>query len=211
MWAEAVAEPRVMATLVYLDALTRDPRSVGKETIDRALANGATAAELEQATLSCFAFSYMNRMVDAFGADVTPDEARTIGDAMDAMAGAGERVRRLKPWQRFEGVLPKAATNQLAIIRTGEGDCPVEVRTAIEARVALASGAERAGSTELPVEVAALADTLAADAHGVTDEHIAALKAATWSEEAIYEMVFVAAFAAGIGRTERAVRLLAEY
>jgi alkylhydroperoxidase family enzyme len=49
---------------------------------------------------------------------------------------------------------------------------------------------------------------MAADAHGVTDAHIADLKADGWSEEAIYEMVFVISFAAGVGRMERSVSVL---
>lgn len=83
------------------------------------------------------------------------------------------------------------------------------LRVAIEARVAAVSGATREPAGDLPPEVADLVDTLAADGHGVTDAHIGALTSADWSEEAIYEMVFVASFAAGVGRLERSLGLLA--
>ena len=157
----------------------------------------------------CLVFSYMNRMVDAFAADVSPAQAQTLAGMLDKIGGGVERFREAKPWTRFAGRLPAPLQAELEQIRQGEGDCPAELRSAIEARVAGASGGDRSGPTALPDEVAALADTLCADAHGVTDAHIANLKRAGWSEEAIYEMIYVASFAAAVGRMERAVGLLA--
>ena len=178
--------------------------------IQRTLAAGVSPGALEHATLRCWLFSYMNRMVDAFGADVTPEQAEVLAKTLDSVHGRVEGLRGTKPWKRFAGEVPRELLDQLELIRTGEGDSPAELRTAIEARVALAAGGVRDSPAELPEAVAALVDVLAADAHGVEDAHIDALRAAGWSEEAIYEMIWVASFAAGLGRTERAIALLAD-
>lgn len=209
-WETADLSAELRGTLGYLEALTRRPDSVDRAAVDVALGYGVEPGALEQATLMVALFSYMNRMVDAFGADVTPEQADQIASFLDKAGGGAEFLSRPKPWQRLRGQIPAALTEQLDVIRTGDGDCPAEIRTAIEARVAAESGARRTVAEPLPDEVEALAATLSADAHGVTDGHFADLKAEGWSEEAIYEMVFVASFAAGIGRLERSVAVLAD-
>ena len=209
-WARAEAPAALQATLVYLEALTRAPTAVGPADIDQALAAGVSPGALEQATLMVGLFAYMNRMVDAFGADVTPEQAEVIATRLDTIGGGSERLARPKPWQRQHGALPKRIVEQLALVRSGPGDAPAELRTAVEARVAAASGGQRPAAAPLPASVAALVDVMTADAHGVTDAHIDALKADDWSEEAIYEVVFTASFAACVGRMERSFTLLAD-
>lgn len=200
----------MMATLVFLEALTRRPNEVDASTVDTALQQGASAGGLEQASLMVALFSYMNRLVDAFGADISPQQAQRVSGVLNTVGNASEKLGgSVGPWKRFGGSLPTTLTEQLEAIRTAEGDSPADLRTALEAYVAANSGGVRPVIQPLAPEVLALADTLSEDAHGVTDQHISDLKAANWSEEAIYEMVFVACFASCIGRMERAVELLA--
>ncbi|MEX1288717.1 MAG: hypothetical protein AB1Z57_12315 [Acidimicrobiia bacterium] len=210
-WVSADPDGRLGATLTYLDALTRRPDTIDDTAVDAALEAGVVPGALEQASLMVALFSYMNRMVDAFGADVTPEEAERIAAFLDRAGSGSERLGGgRRPWERLRGSLPDPLAGQLDIIRTGDGDCPVGVRVAIEARVAAVSGATRGPAGDLPPEVVALVDTLATDGHGVADAHIEALTSAGWSEEAIYEMVFVASFAAGVGRLERSLSVLAD-
>lgn len=207
---KAPVEPRLQATLVYLDRLTREPTSVTEAFIDEVLAAGASPSGLEHASLNCFVFSVINRMVDAFGADVSPAQAKTLGAVLDKGGGAVARLQgRPKPWARYGGTLPAPLTTCIREIRQGKGDAPPRIRAAIEARVARQAGAIRPEPSAIPEEIIDLVDTIAVDAHGVTDAHIEGAKAAGWSEAAIYEFVFVASFAAGLGRLERATGLLA--
>lgn len=206
-WLGADGDAAIMGTLSFLNALTRDPISVDAGTIQMALATGVSAAALEQASLMVMVFSYMNRMVDAFGADVTPEQAEHLAGVLETMGGGAELLSRERPWERFNGTTPPPLLAQLDVIRTGDGDAPAGLRAAIEADVARRSGGIRDPMPALPPALLRLVDTLVEDAHGVTDEHIDDLRA-DWSEEAIYEFIFVASFAAGLGRLERAITLL---
>lgn len=206
-WREAKATPRLMATLEYLFRLTRRPLEVDASVVDAAVAAGASPGALEQATLMAMLFAYMNRMVDAFGADATPAEAERLARVLNTVGGGAELISRARPWKRFAGEVPESFVAQLEEIRMGDGDSPASMRRTIEAYVAGRSGGRREPGAALAPPVQRLVDTLVADAHGVTDQHIDDLRA-EWSEEAIYEFIFVASFAAGLGRLERAVELL---
>lgn len=197
-----------MGTLDYIHALTRDPMAVDEDTVEAALASGASPGALEQATLMATLFAYMNRMVDAFGADVTQEQAKQIAGFLDTVGGGAELISRVRPWERFAGTIPQALVDQLHEVREGQGDSPPELRRAIEADVAGRSGGRREPADSMPPAIRRLVDTLAKDAHGVTDQHIDDLRP-DWSEEAIYEFIFVASLAAGLGRLERSVELLA--
>lgn len=209
-WASAPVDARLMGTLEYLHTLTRTPNDVDESTVQAALDAGASAGALEQATLMATLFAYMNRMVDAFGADATPEEAEKIAKVLNTIGGGAELLSREKPWQRLAGEIPGPLVEQIREIREGEGDSPADLRRAIESSVAGRSGATRPPAGELPPAVARLIDTLATDAHGVTDQQIDDLRP-DWSEQAIYEIIFVASFAAGLGRLERSLSLLAAH
>ena len=207
-WLEAPVDARTMATLRYLEVLTRDPLSVDEGVVRDAVDAGANPGALEQATLMAFLFAYMNRMVDAFGADVSPEQAERLGQFLERAGSGVELVTRVRPWERPGGALPESVIAQLALVRGDEGDSPRDLRIAIEADVARRSGGSRDQPSELPDAVRRLVDVLAEDAHGVTDTHIDDLRP-DWSEEAIYEFIFVASFAAAAGRLERSWTLLA--
>jgi alkylhydroperoxidase family enzyme len=209
-WARAPVDARTLATLRYLEVLTRSPRSVDETSVQQAVDAGANPGALEQATLMAFLFAYMNRMVDAFGADVSPEQAEVLGKFLETAGSGAELVSRVRPWQRPAGELPKSVLDQLELVRGSEGDAPADLRIAIEADVARRSGAVRERPAELPEAVRRLVDVLAEDAHGVTDAHIDDLRG-DWSEEAIYEFIFVAAFGAAVGRLERSWTLLAAF
>ncbi|MEM6294916.1 MAG: hypothetical protein AAGA54_26835 [Myxococcota bacterium] len=196
--------------MTFLEALARRPNEVGEDAVNRAIGGGATAADLEHASMMVALFSVMNRMVDAFGADVTQEQADAIGRALDTAGGAMALGKRSASWTRLRGATPARLLAQRDAIQTGDGDAPAELRTAIERHVARSSGNPTAESLPLPPELEAIAVTLAEDAHGMTDAHIQDGLHAGWSEEALYEFIFCAAFGSGLTRLERALTLLAD-
>lgn len=75
------------------------------------------------------------------------------------------------------------------------------LRQAVEARAASFGG--RPGSRpEVPAALTALVDRIALHAYEVSDEDIAALKRAGYSEQAIFEITASAALGAGLSRLE---------
>lgn len=70
------------------------------------------------------------------------------------------------------------------------------------------SSARVADSATLPPLLAAYVRKVSQAAHRVTDEDVVALKAAGFSEDAIFEITVTAAVAAGLDRLERGLRLL---
>jgi alkylhydroperoxidase family enzyme len=86
-------------------------------------------------------------------------------------------------------------------------DTPGATDRALRASVRDRANAPGCGSVALPV-VAAYVDKVSRQAHRVTDDDVAALKAAGFSEDAIFEITVAAAVAAGLDRLDRGLRLL---
>jgi alkylhydroperoxidase family enzyme len=86
-----------------------------------------------------------------------------------------------------------------------------EVRRAAAERAARAGGGsiDGAGGEPLPEVFAAYLDKVAAHAWKVTDEDVAALRAAGIDEDAIYEATVAAAVGASLARMEAGLRALA--
>lgn len=84
---------------------------------------------------------------------------------------------------------------------------PSSLRQAVEARSASFGG--RAGPrAAVPPQLESFVDRVAQRAYEVTDAHVAALRQAGYSEQAIFEIAASAALGAGIARLERAVAAL---
>jgi alkylhydroperoxidase family enzyme len=85
-------------------------------------------------------------------------------------------------------------------------DGPAETAAAVRRAVAARAGG-RAGA-EVPAGLAAYVDTIARHAYRVTPEDIAALRAAGFSEDAIFEVTVGAALGAGLARLEAGLAAL---
>jgi len=57
---------------------------------------------------------------------------------------------------------------------------------------------------DVPASAAAYVEKVRAHAYKVTDEDVAALRAAGWTEEAIFELTIATALGAGLSRREKA-------
>jgi len=66
-WRDGPFGARVMAAAEFVDALTRDPDSVGPELVAAARAAGVDDAALAEAVYVAFAFNTVNRVADALG------------------------------------------------------------------------------------------------------------------------------------------------
>jgi hypothetical protein len=83
------------------------------------------------------------------------------------------------------------------------------LRQAVEARAAVAGGRQGEASDSIPPELESFVDKVIYRAWQVTDEDVARLRSAGYSEDAIFELTIAAALGAGMGRLERGLAALA--
>ena len=75
-WRTAEIDPRLRATLQFLEKLTITPEAIGPEDVTAARVAGVSDPALHQAIYVCFIFSTMDRLADTLGFQL-PD-ARTL-------------------------------------------------------------------------------------------------------------------------------------
>jgi len=90
----------------------------------------------------------------------------------------------------------------------GRGVTPPELRRAVEARAAELGGRHGAAAGEIPANLRGYVDAVARHAYRITDEDLAALRRAGYSEDAIFEISISAALGAGLARLERGLAAL---
>ena len=90
----------------------------------------------------------------------------------------------------------------------GPGDSAPALRRAVAERAASLGGRATATAPEVPPALLAYVDTVARHAYKTTDAHVAALKQAGYSEDAIFELTLSAALGAGMARLERGLAAL---
>lgn len=95
-------------------------------------------------------------------------------------------------------------------VLSGRGVTDPALRRAVEARSAHLGGRPGAPAGEIPPDLREHVDRIALHAYEVTAEDIAALKAAGYSEDAIFEISLAAALGAGMSRLERGLAALRE-
>jgi hypothetical protein len=90
----------------------------------------------------------------------------------------------------------------------GDGGTRPELRRAAAARAAALSGGALDASEPLPDALAAWVEKVARHAWKITDEDVAALRAAGFDEDAIFEITIAAATGAGLARYQIATRAI---
>jgi alkylhydroperoxidase family enzyme len=93
-------------------------------------------------------------------------------------------------------------------VLSGPGTTDVALRQAVEALAAGAGGRVGAEAGPIPEALAGYVDKVVRHAYQVTDEDVARLRQAGYSEDAIFEITVAAALGAGMGRLERGLRAL---
>jgi alkylhydroperoxidase family enzyme len=89
-----------------------------------------------------------------------------------------------------------------AVLRT-PGDLDLGVRDAIEARAAELGGRESGPGPEVPEDLRAYVEKVARHAYKVVDGDVEELRAAGYSEDAIFEATLASALGAARSRLER--------
>jgi len=90
----------------------------------------------------------------------------------------------------------------------GDGGSRPELRRAAAARAATLSGGALPAKETLPEALAAWVEKVARNAWKITDEDVAALRAAGFDEDAIFEITIAAATGAGVARYQVAMRAI---
>ena len=72
-WEEAVLSPEDRALLEFTDKLSRDPRAMGQEDVDRLKAAGFDDRAVHDVTQVVSYFNYINRVAGALGTDPEPE------------------------------------------------------------------------------------------------------------------------------------------
>jgi alkylhydroperoxidase family enzyme len=93
-------------------------------------------------------------------------------------------------------------------VLTGAGETPADLRRAVEANTAKAAGGERDAPGDVPEALARYVEKVARHAYKVTDEDVANLKDAGYSEDDLFEITLSAALGAGLARLEVGLRAL---
>jgi len=93
-------------------------------------------------------------------------------------------------------------------VLSGRGSTETALRRAVEARAAAAGGRPGEAAGAIPPELAGFVDKVIQHAWQVTDEDVARLKSAGYSEDAIFELAVAAALGAAMGRLERGLAAL---
>src|SRR4051812_17599310 len=94
-------------------------------------------------------------------------------------------------------------------VLNGRGETPSGLRRAVAARAAeLAGQPAEVPKVEIPAGLREYVDTASLHAHRLTDEDVAALRRAGWSEDAVFEISLSVAVGAGLARLERGLAAL---
>lgn len=91
----------------------------------------------------------------------------------------------------------------------GDGGSRPALRRAAVAQAAALSGGSLPASETLPAALASWVEKIARHAWKITDEDVAALRAAGFDEDAIFEVTIAAATGAGLARYQVATRAIA--
>lgn len=109
---------------------------------------------------------------------------------------------------RTESDYPTEIRRLTQAVLDGPGETAATLRRAVEARAARLAAGERA-DLPLPTELDDYVRKVALRATAVTDGDVAALRAAGYPENAVFELTVAAALGAGLARLERGRLVLA--
>jgi alkylhydroperoxidase family enzyme len=93
-------------------------------------------------------------------------------------------------------------------VLTSPGEAAPPLRRAVEARAAELGGRSSTATGDVPLVLSGYVDKVARHAYKVTDEDIAALRQAGYSEDEIFEITVSAALGASMARMERGMAAL---
>jgi alkylhydroperoxidase family enzyme len=205
---------KLQETLSFLEKITLSAREVGSEDAAALRMVGLTDQALVDAIYICAGFNIIDRIADAFGFKVPP--AREFVRAAKFLSMFGYKI--------LSGVWFGSPDPQLAS-RVKEGQHPVANEATSDPydnkmkqlKEAVLSGpgtldvtVRKAASVadDLPGELGSYIKKVAQNAYKVTDEDIARLREASYSEDQIFEVTVSTALGAGLMRLESGLNAL---
>lgn len=103
----------------------------------------------------------------------------------------------------------RARLRKLVDVLLGQGEGNPALRRAAAARAAALGGGELPAAEALPPALAGWVERVARTPWRITDDDVAALRAAGFDEDAIFEATLAAAVGAGVARYQAAARAIA--
>ncbi len=107
----------------------------------------------------------------------------------------------------MQDLIPSRVQQAVNALLTGPAVSSSQLRQGVEAYAARLSGGVREDAT-IPDELAAFVEKVSRHAYQVTDQDIERLKAAGYSEDAIFELTLCAGVGASLARLERGLAAL---
>lgn len=213
-WRSAAVGGRMRATLGLLEKLTLAPEEVAGEDLIELRAAGLSDRAILDAAYVCVGFNIITRIANALGFKVPPDEVFTrasryltvfgysilsgfwargiyqqlVALLFDNKSAAGGRFRG-DPYEKKLALLRKSVLSE-------PGALSPEVRRAI------------CDDFEVPDPLGAYVRKVAEHAHAVSDEDIAVLHRAGYTDDQIFEATVSAALGAGLARLGRVLVVL---
>lgn len=213
-WRKGQISQRLRATLALLEKVTLDPCKVAAGDFAALRAAGVTDRAILDATYVCVGFNIIARIADALGFEIPSEEAFSRAARFLVIFG----YKRLSGfWTR--GMYNRSADLALIVksllikqsiadpyhrrlsrvqnaVLNGPATLPVTIRQTISE------------GHELPGPLGAYAKKVAEHAYLITDEDIAELKQANYTDDQIFEATVSAALGAGLVRLDCVLRAL---
>lgn len=205
-WLTADIPEKTRAALSLLECMTLHPMDLDKSFVEKLRASGLDDLAIREAANVGFHYNLINRVADAF----------------DFPIPEGMQKERLAKILNFTGKLLKGSAAEKVWVRTEDGHIrPTEVeigrqhmlstdgvtapslRYGVEAYVKFQWGVEQGDFDPIPANLESYLKKLSLHAYKITDEDIAALQDAGYSDDMLYEITLVGSIGAALVGLEK--------
>jgi alkylhydroperoxidase family enzyme len=219
-WRKAQIDESLRSTLALLEKITLSPREIDAHDIAELRRTGLTDRAILDATYVCVGFNIIARIAEALGFDIPSDE----------LFSRAAKLLRVFGYKRLSGFWTSKRTSSLAkplLMSVG----PQREHDATTAATSFDPHATKmtrlhhavtSSPASLPAVVrqtitagrnvsgplGAYVRKIAEHAHEITDEDIASLRAANYTDDEIFEATVSAALGAGLFRLDCVLRAL---
>jgi len=203
-WRNAKIDNRLRATLGFLEKITLCPREIGSHDVEELRRIGLTDRAILDATYVCVGFNIIGRIANALGFDIPSEELfsraakllRVFGYKRLSGFWTNKRMKRsVSPQYDFDPYAMKMTRLHHAVTSS-----PASLSNVV--RQTITSGRNVSGPLGSYVR------KVAEHAYEITDEDIASLHAAGYSDDEIFEATVSAALGAGLFRLDCVLRAL---
>jgi len=202
-WATANIPERTRAALRLLECMTLRPLELDASFVRSLRENGIDDLGIREAANVGFHYNLINRVSDAFDFPIPKGRQKARLAAVLNLAGKLFKGRYADPvWVRGDDgrVLPTEVDRGRRHLLFAGGVTEPVLRRAVEAFVTAELGLSELEESPVPAALTPYLEKLARHAYRIVDKDVDALRAAGYSDEAIYEITIVGAFgAASVG------------